>query len=398
MKRTTLKTVLFALSMAIAPVAPVATAQSPFSAAIKIDETVVTRYELDQRIRFLTALNFPGIPSQIAREQLIDEKLKRRAAKEAGVILAPEALSDGLTAFAARGNMDFETFVGELSKAGIDRYTMEQFVETNLLWIEFVRGKFGRQSRVTDAQLERSVKADKSGTAVEVLLTEIIMGATPLTQDSVAQTAAELAQITSIDEFSQAARSYSDAPTRDLGGLVTWQKLDSLPPVLQPLVFGLAPGEVTEPLVIPNAIALFQMRGIRETAYRAPRAGALDYARYSVPADQAARLDGIIADTVHCDDLYAWAKGNPDHTLDRQSQIPSDIPQSIQNQLDRLDDNEAVKLDSTQFVMLCARTATLETEATDLEAIRSGLRNKRLESLAEGYLEQLRQEARITYP
>jgi peptidyl-prolyl cis-trans isomerase SurA len=329
MIRSTLKTVLFALSMAIAPVAPMATAQSPFSAAIKIDETVVTRYELDQRIRFLTALNFPGVPSQVAREQLIDEKLKRRAAKEAGVILAPEALSEGLTAFAARGNLDLQTFVSELSKAGIDRYTMEQFVETNLLWIEFVRGKFGRQSRVTDAQLERSVKSDKSGTAVEVLLTEIIMGVTQFNQDDVAAKAAELSRIRSIDAFSQAAREYSDAPTRDLGGLVTWQKLDSLPPVLQPLVFGLAPGEVTEPLVIPNAIALFQMRGIRETAYSAPGAGALDYARYSVPSDQAAQLDRIIADTVHCDDLYAWAKGNPDHTLDRQSQIPSKLPQGL---------------------------------------------------------------------
>ena len=381
----------------MAPVAPMATAQSPFSAAIKIDESVVTRYELDQRVRFLTALNFPGVPSQVAQQQLIDEKLKRRAAKTAGVILTPEALSNGLSAFAARGNMDLETFVGELSKAGIDRYTMEQFVETNLLWIEFVRGKFGRQSRVSDAQLERSVKSDKSGTAVEVLLTEIIMGVTPFTQDEVTATAAELSKIRSIDAFSQAAREYSDAPTRDLGGLVTWQKLDSLPPVLQPLVFGLAPGEVTEPLVIPNAIALFQMRGIRETAYRAPQAGALDYAVYRVPSEQAAQMESIIANTVHCDDLYAWAKDNPDHVLDRQSQIPSEIPQSLTNQLSQLDENELVKLDNTSLIMLCARTATLDTDATDLEAIRTGLRNKRLESLAEGYLQQLRQEARITF-
>lgn len=398
MIRTNILTVLFALGLSLAPIAPMATAQSPFSAAIKIDESVVTRYELDQRIRFLTALNFPGVPSQVAQQQLIDEKLKRRAAKTAGVVLAPEALNNGLSTFAARGNMDLETFVGELSKAGIDRYTMEQFVETNLLWIEFVRSKFGRQSRVSDAQLERSVKSDKSGTAVEVLLTEIIMGVTPFTQDEVTATAAELSKIRSIDAFSQAAREYSDAPTRDLGGLVTWQKLDSLPPVLQPLVFGLAPGEVTEPLVIPNAIALFQMRGIRETAYRAPQAGALDYAVYRVPADQAAQMESIIANTVHCDDLYAWAKGNPDHTLDRQSQIPSEIPPSLANQLSKLDDNELVTLDNTSLIMLCARTATLDTDATDLEAIRTGLRNKRLESLAEGYLQQLRQEARITYP
>lgn len=398
MIRTNILTVLFALGLSLAPIAPMATAQSPFSAAIKIDESVVTRYELDQRIRFLTALNFPGVPSQVAQQQLIDEKLKRQAAKTAGVVLAPEALSNGLSTFAARGNMDLETFVGELSKAGIDRYTMEQFVETNLLWIEFVRSKFGRQSRVSDAQLERSVKSDKSGTAVEVLLTEIIMGVTPFTQDEVTATAAELSKIRSIDAFSQAAREYSDAPTRDLGGLVTWQKLDSLPPVLQPLVFGLAPGEVTEPLVIPNAIALFQMRGIRETAYRAPQAGALDYAVYRVPVDQAAQMDSIIANTVHCDDLYAWAKGNPDHMLDRKSQIPSEIPPSLANQLSKLDDNELVTLDNTSLIMLCARTATLDTDATDLEAIRTGLRNKRLESLAEGYLQQLRQEARITYP
>jgi peptidyl-prolyl cis-trans isomerase SurA len=64
----------------------------------------------------------------------------------------------------------------------------------------------------------------------------------------------------------------------------------------------------------------------------------------------------------------------------------------------RLDDNEILKLDRTSLIMLCARTDSLDTEATDLEAIRTGLRNKRLESLAEGYLEQLRQEARITYP
>jgi peptidyl-prolyl cis-trans isomerase SurA len=47
------------------------------------------------------------------------------------------------------------------------------------------------------------------------------------------------------------------------------------------------------------------------------------------------------------------------------------------------------------MVMVCGRNTLAQNSATDLEKIRFGLRNKRLAGYAEGYLENLRQDARI---
>ncbi len=41
--------------------------------------------------------------------------------------------------------------------------------------------------------------------------------------------------------------------------------LTNLPPLIAPFVLGLAPGEVSDPVQIPNGVALFQLRGVEET-------------------------------------------------------------------------------------------------------------------------------------
>ena len=51
--------------------------------------------------------------------------------------------------------------------------------------------------------------------------------------------------------------------------------------------------------------------------------------------------------------------------------------------------------DTGLFVMVCSRSASAQGSEADLEKIRFGLRNKRLAGYAEGYLENLRQDARI---
>ena len=80
-----------------------------------------------------------------------------------------------------------------------------------------------------EAQVERSANAEKSGSSIEVLLTEIIMAMQPGQEQEVRERARELSKIRSVDAFSDAAREFSDAPTREFGGRVTWQKLDTLP-------------------------------------------------------------------------------------------------------------------------------------------------------------------------
>ncbi len=182
------------------------------------------------------------------------------------------------------------------------------------------------------------------------------------------------------------------------------RNLTDLPPSLQPLILNLAPGEVTDPLPIPNAVALFQLRDIEETSVAAPTYSEIEYAAYYIPGGrtepalaQAAQIRGRI-DT--CDDLYGIAKGQPAEVLERVKKAPSDIPQDVAIELSKLDTGEVSTTltrangQTLMLLMMCGRTAAANASASR-EDVTNALRQERLTGYAEQLLEQLRADARI---
>ena len=108
--------------------APGAVAQGAFSPAITVNDRAITGYELTQRERLLRALGTPGDLAALAREQLIDDRLRQEAVERAGLTPGPEAVADGITEFAGRADLTAEAFLARLAEAGVARETMEDFV------------------------------------------------------------------------------------------------------------------------------------------------------------------------------------------------------------------------------------------------------------------------------
>ena len=375
-----------------------ANAENLFSTAIKVNDRSITVYELRQRSLFLKLLNVPGDPDLIAKEQLIDDRLKLSAAKTIGVELTEAEIKLGMEEFAARGKLDLPNFVKQLKALGISETTLRDFVKSGLLWRAVVQTKCGAQSQVPDAQLERSTNIEGSGGGIRVLLSEIILQVLPGQEQKAQDLADELSKITSAKAFSDAARRYSVAPTSASGGHIKWQALEKLPAVVQPLIFGLAPGDVTDPLPIPNGLALFQLRAVEETGVDRANKAIIDYLTYKFPAGDSAMQMKLQVGIKHCDDLYALAADHPNHVFNRNSSTLAKIKSDIRSVVARLDRQEKEFLsiaDQTLMVMVCGRNTLAQNSTTDLEKIRFGLRNKRLAGYAEGYLENLRQDARI---
>lgn len=373
-------------------------AENLFSTAIKVNDRSITVYELRQRSLFLKLLNVPGDPDLVAKEQLIDDRLKLSAAKTIGVELTEAEIKLGMEEFAARGKLDLPNFVKQLKALGISETTLRDFVKSGLLWRAVVQTKFGAQSQVPDAQLERSTNIEGSGGGIRVLLSEIILQVLPGQEQKAQDLADELSKITSTKAFSDAARRYSVAPTSASGGHIKWQALGKLPAVVQPLIFGLAPGDVTDPLPIPNGLALFQLRAVEETGVDRANKAIIDYLTYKFPAGDSAMQMELQVGIKHCDDLYALAADHPNHVFNRNSSALAKIKSDIRSVVARLDRQEKEFLsigDQILMVMVCGRNTLAQNSATDLEEIRFGLRNKRLAGYAEGYLENLRQDARI---
>ncbi|WP_132244767.1 peptidylprolyl isomerase [Primorskyibacter sedentarius] len=392
------------LALFVTVAALAAPARAQFAPVILVNDSAISGYELEQRSRMLRLLNAPGNPATLAREQLIDDRLRLQAASAAGIRPTAEEISEGMAEFAGRANLSRDEFIQALAGNGVDEQTFRAFVEAGLAWRQLVRARFGGRSAPSEGEVDRALTSGAGGSGVRVLISELIMPAPPAQADQVRERANRISQIRSTDAFSAEARRYSATASRARGGRLDWQNLSDLPPALQPLIMALAPGEVTDPLPIPNAIALFQLRAIEETGYQAPEYAAIDYAAYYIPGGRSeaalATARQIESRVDSCDDLYGVAKGQPAEVLERGSLPPAQIPTDIAVELMKLDDGEvstALTRSGGQtlvFLMLCGRTATL-TEDVDREQLTMGLRNQRLNSFADGYLAQLRAEARI---
>ncbi|SDE89531.1 periplasmic chaperone for outer membrane proteins SurA [Salipiger thiooxidans] len=390
------------LALTVSPVA--APAQNLFAPAIIVDEMVITGYELDQRARMLTLLNAPGNTNDLAREQLVDDRLRLQAAQNAGIEPTEEEILDGMSEFAGRAQLSREEFVTALGRAGVAEQTFRDFVRAGAAWRSLVQSRFVQQSQVSPAEVDRALAGNGGSSTVRVLLSEIIMPLSPQNVEEVRARAERIAQMTSESEFSAQARQYSATATRDAGGRLPWRELNELPPQLRPMILGLSPGQVTQPIPIQGAVALFQLRDIEETGYTAPEIAAVEYAAYYMAGGRSpetlAKARVLAQKVDRCDDLYGIAKGQPEQVLERTTLPPSQLPTDIAYELSKLDEGEVSTAltrsngQTLMFLMLCGRTAAVSEDA-DRQQVEMGLRNQRISAMADGYLAQLRANARI---
>lgn len=379
-------------------------AQNPFAPVVQVNEDVITAYEIQQRELLLRIISPANSSAQNARRDVINDKLRNQALRQAGLQLSEQAITDGITDFAGGANLTGEQLTQILDQGGVSSESFRSFISTNMAWRDLIRARFGNRVQISAAEIDRALSATTGSSGVRVLLSEIIMPSPPPQRQEVLARAATIAESTSEAEFSSFARRFSATESRARGGRLEWMPLTDLPEPLRPLLLALAPGEITAPLPLPNAVALFQLRAIEETETQATEFSAIEYAQFFIPGGRSpaalTQAQQLRDEIDVCDDLYGVAKDLPEDRLLRDAKVPADIPQNIAIELAKLDNNEVstalVSVDgqSLMFLMMCGRTAAANQEVSR-EDVAEQLRQSRLSGLADGFLEQLRADARI---
>jgi peptidyl-prolyl cis-trans isomerase SurA len=397
---------------------PVLAQGGTFAPAFTVNGSIVTNFEYDQRRQFLTLLRAPGDIDQAARAALIEDRLRLDAAKQLGITITADQVKAGMEEFASRANLTAEQFVEALKQGGVEAETFRDFVSAGLIWREVVRAKFGGTVVIGQADLDRALSAEAGrGRGPRVLLSEIVLPAQQGGFGVVQADALELAEtIRSSGDFAQAARERSAAPSRDAGGALGWMPLTNLPPQVRAALNGLGQGQVSEPVVIPGGVALFQLRGSDAGATDGPGLVTVDYLQVGLSSDDAARIS---AEARSCDEVYPQAR-KAGATVSRQSVEERSLPGNVAGTIAALDAGESAVLAAqgggALLVMLCARTATVPeggapvlgdlgaaiTDGTPRvveglglsagpvdDALRQELLNQRLNQLSDGYLAEL---------
>lgn len=386
-----------------------AAAQGLFSPVITVNNSAVTGYEIDQRVKLLQAFRTPGDLQKVARQQLVEERLKQQEMDRVGLRMTPDGLTRALNDFAQRGNVTLAQLYGQLQTAGVDRQTLRDFVTVGASWRDYVGSRFRSRAVVTEADIDRAI-AQMGGrpTALQVLMNEIIIAAPADNPDMVsrAKTAADqISKMTSTADFEAAARQVSALPSRDQGGRMAWVPVSNYPAPIQAILLGLKPGEVTPPLDITNGIALFQMRAKREVGQSVAAPAKIDYAIFTIPGGNTAQTQAEAAALRSrvqvCDDLYGEARGLPADRLIRNDVAPAQIPRDVALELAHLDDNEVSTAlttadgQSLMFLMLCQRTPAT-AQPIDRDTIKTRLIGHKLSGFSDQMVAQLRAAAVIT--
>lgn len=197
-----------------------ATAQNPFEPVVYVNDKAVTRYEVQQRKRFMQILGAPDTDDRAAEQALIDDRLRVFAAEQLGIEATEEGLQAGLDEFAARAGMDATQFTVALERGGVEPHVYRDFVRAGIVWRGVIRQRLVPLLSVSDAEIEQELKRQvQTPILSRVLMSELILPAPPGQEQAAMDLANRIAgSRPTEDQFAQAARQYSAAGSASAGG------------------------------------------------------------------------------------------------------------------------------------------------------------------------------------
>jgi peptidyl-prolyl cis-trans isomerase SurA len=388
---------LAVLAVMLGGAAP-SSAQSPFEAAAIVNDQIVTRYDIDQRRRLLVLNGAPAAEAEsLAANQLVDDALRREAAQRLGISPTDGGVRDAVAEYAAQRNLSPDALNSALQRAGVDPATLEEALRIDIAWREAVRRRFGPRAEPSEAELDQELALAAAGQSRSYRLAEIVL---PTAQRGEAETRRQAEQIVAElragGDFAGAARRNSASPSAAQGGDIGWLGESGLPSAIADAVAGLNPGQVSDPIPVPNAIVILSVLDRRTEAGGVSAVVELMLMQAGGP-DAAARVGAVAAQRPTCEtgsDLAQAAR------LEVQRSEPMEIgalQPRIREAVMGLEVGEVSEVltapASAAIVIVCNIATGESPQARD--NLRNQVRSQRLTAFANAWIQELRGDAVI---
>ncbi len=381
-------------------------AQNAFSAAYRVNTSIISFYDIDQRIRLLRALGASGPElRQQAVDALIDERLQVEAARNFGVALDQQQLARAISRYAEQRNLTSERLLAQMRGRGVSVEAFEDFVSASAIWQSLVRARFGNMASPTENELNSQLNTIAVSSSSSIQLGEIALLYTERGQQATVNLANDLVgQLRNGANFQNMAREYSRSRSNQNGGVIGWVAPGRLPPQLAAAVRGLGRGQVADPIFIPTGIIIIKILDSRTQTQQIliPTKINVTYGRLVLPHGTGQQAEAIENATRLRRDLDG-CRGLETRVADYGTGSGvfgpvalGQIPANIGLQLARLEPRESALMtgdNQVSVVVLCDRVSEMTDESR--AALRSQLTGRNLQSLAEGFMLELRRSSII---
>lgn len=138
---------IFAVPMIVAPQANVAYADS--TVKIVVNKTPITSDDIARRVAFLKLQRQSGNLNEKAREQLIDEALKRDEIARVKASVSTADVDAAFARFAATNKMTTDQLTKVLAQAGVGADHFKSFIAIQMSWPRLVNARYGGKNRMS---------------------------------------------------------------------------------------------------------------------------------------------------------------------------------------------------------------------------------------------------------
>ncbi len=263
--------------------------RGPASAvAAVVNDTVVTTYDVEQRLKLMIISSggrinpqlLPQLQQQAVRD-LVEEQLKLQEAKKYE-LEAPEAgIQAELRTMAAQSNLSVEQLEQVLKSDGISLQALKGQIAAGIVWPELVQGRYGKRARVTDDEVDQTLERLRDdATQEQLLVSEICL---PVPSPDQAQEFYQgglqlIEQMRKGVPFAVVAQQFSACTTAATGGDMGWVRAGELPAEIGDAVRELPPGAVTNPILAEGAFMIMAVRDKRSAVKQGEKSWTLAYA------------------------------------------------------------------------------------------------------------------------
>lgn len=387
-----------------------------------VNGDIVTDTDVEQRLNLVVAANGGRIDDaererlrlQVLRN-LIDEKLQIQEASSHEVKVSEAEVEQAYSRVAQNFRQSPKEFEAFLRRAGSSPLSIKQQIRGELAWSRLLRKRVEPFINVGDDEVQQVIgKLEAAKGQEEFRVGEIFLSATPETQAQVLADAGRIAQqVRGGASFVAYARQFSEASTAAVGGDLGWVRPAQLSEAIQGVVKNLAPGAVSDPVLVPGGVALIALIEKRQVLAADPLDAVLSLKQLSVqlrPDMTQEEANSLVAKMQEgtrsmggCGRAETVA-GQLGAEVTSNDQIRlRDLPPALQDLMKNLPIGASTPpfgsaREGVRVLVLCGRDdAPTQVKPPSFDEVYAQLNDQRVNSAARRYLRDLRRDAIIEY-
>ncbi|MDO1581698.1 peptidylprolyl isomerase [Rhizobium oryzicola] len=214
-------------------------AQAATEVAVVVNRTPITNSDVAKRVNFLKLQHQKGNLASMAKEQLIDETLKRDEIARVKMSVSTEDVDKSFERFAASNKMTPQQLTKILDQAGVGADHFKSFIAVQMSWPRLVNARYGAQGRMSSEELVKRMQESKEKpVTTEYFLQQVIFVIPAAKQKALAgkrkaEAEAARSKYPGCDQAKDFAKTMHDVSIRSLGRVMAPELPDEWKPLIE---------------------------------------------------------------------------------------------------------------------------------------------------------------------